>query len=86
MGAQSSHLFSACVVSLVLPRTALAANVADVVCGGGACAARKTDGSAVVWGFSGYGGDASGVDLAGDGFPPPSSLPSPRLWRQGPSS
>ena len=36
---------------------------ADISCGGGACVARKTDGTAEAWGSSLYGGDASGVTL-----------------------
>ena len=35
----------------------------SVMCGGHACVARKDDGTAVAWGDSSKGGDASGVDL-----------------------
>jgi len=40
----------------------LSANVADVVCGGSACAARKTDSSTVLWGHAGKGGSAFAWD------------------------
>tara|TARA_B110000285_G_scaffold79664_1_gene91969 strand:+ start:865 stop:1203 length:339 start_codon:yes stop_codon:yes gene_type:complete len=39
------------------------AGVADISCGGYACVARKHDNTAYAWGHSGYGGDASSVDL-----------------------
>merc|ERR1711920_579290 len=38
-------------------------NVAEAMCGGYACVARKHDNTAVAWGNSAYGGDAGTVDL-----------------------
>ena len=52
------------IILLGLAPAALAQNVADASCGHVACFARKTDGSAVVWGKANRGGDASGVDLS----------------------
>ena len=52
------------ILLLGLAPAALAQNVADASCGHVACFARKTDGSAVVWGEANRGGDASGVDLS----------------------
>ena len=37
--------------------------VAEVVCGGHACAGLKTDGSVVAWGNIAYGGDVQGKDV-----------------------
>ena len=52
------------ILLLGLAPAALAQNVADASCGGHACVARKTDGSALAWGQACCGGDASGVDLS----------------------
>ena len=62
-------------LAVVLAPT-IRAGVADISCGDLACVARKTDGSAMAWGDSSYGGDASGVDLSADPSPP-SAPPSP---------
>ena len=51
----------------ILPRlnvpTGTVADVADAMCGGYACVARKNDGTAVAWGHGSNGGDTSNVDL-----------------------
>lgn len=68
----SSHCVSGCVLraagctrpSDTTGYTSIVDNlVADISCGGSACVARKTDGTAEAWGSSSFGGDASGVNL-----------------------